>query len=413
MATDYTAIHRSGVDNATTGSAGQGRALFLKLYAGEVLTAFQSKNIMMPLHRVRTISKGKSAQFPMTGKYRDAGYHTPGKEIVPTAAKQGERIVSIDDLLVNAQFIPNIDEAMSHYDIRSIYTQEAGFGLGKVADQNILRLAIKAALCESATMAGLTAGAPMIQEYSTFADEDFTQNVVIGATAGATSDIAKSREPQSIAQAIMDAKRILQNADVPGEPFVVLNNDTYFDMFKVSGTNPLNDLVIFNRDIGGSGSPMTGAVPQILGMPVYVTNHLGSFTVGTNTWNTDLWTMSGDVGQHKTGTATWGSEQPIAGESYRTTQYDTGSTNHAAWTTEVTNNNATAANRITAKISAVANRVIGLVMTMDAVATVKLMDLSVESEYQINRQGTLMVSKYAMGHNVLRPACAVALIQGL
>jgi hypothetical protein len=52
-----------------------------------------------------------------------------------------------------------------------------------------------------------------------------------------------------------------------------------------------------------------------------------------------------------------------------------------------------------------------LVMTMDAVATVKLMDLSVESEYQINRQGTLMVSKYAMGHNVLRPAAAVSIHQ--
>ena len=48
-------------------------------------------------------------------------------------------------------------------------------------------------------------------------------------------------------------------------------------------------------------------------------------------------------------------------------------------------------------------------MTKDAVATVKLMDLSVESEYQINRQGTLVVSKYAMGHNVLRPACAVSI----
>ena len=413
MATDYTAIHRAGLDNAASSGDGRGRQLFLKLYAGEVLTAFQSKNIMMPLHRVRTISKGKSAQFPMTGKYRDAGYHTPGKEIVPTASKQGERIVSIDDLLVNAQFIPNIDEAMSHYDVRSIYTQEAGFGLSKVADQNILRLAIKAALCESSAMATLTTGAPMIQEYTAFADEDFTSNVVIGATSGASSDIASSRDPKAIAQAIMDAKRILSNADVPGEPFVVLNNDTYFDMFKVSGTSNLNDLVIFNRDLGGTGSVASGTVPQILGMPVYVTNHLGSFAVGTNTWSTSLWTMSGDVGQSKTGTATWGSEQPLAAESNRATQYDTGSTNHAAWTTEVTNNNATASTRITAKISAVANRVIGLVMTMDAVATVKLMDLSVESEYQINRQGTLMVSKYAMGHNVLRPACAVALIQGL
>ena len=60
-------------------------------------------------------------------------------------------------------------------------------------------------------------------------------------------------------------------------------------------------------------------------------------------------------------------------------------------------------------ISNVALEARALVMTKDAVATVKLMDMSVESEYQINRQGTLIVSKYAMGHNVLRPACAVSI----
>jgi hypothetical protein len=412
MATDYSAIHRSGVQNAT----GSARALFLKLYAGEVLTAFQSKNIMMPLHRVRTISKGKSASFPMTGKYRDASYHTPGSEIVPTASKQGERIVSVDDLLVNAQFIPNIDEAMSHYDIRSVYTQEAGFGLGKVADQNILRLGIKASLCESSAMAALSAGAPMIQEYSAFDDEDFTHNIVVGATAGTGTDVANARDPKFLTQAIMDAKRILSNADVPGDPFVVLNNDSYFDMFKVSGTGNLNDLVIFNRDLGGSGSVASGQVPTILGMPMHVTNHLGSYNA-SGVWESALWTIASNVGQHKTlPNPAWGSDQPLATGvgSGRTTQYDTGSTNHTAWVTaDVTNNGANAGARKTAIISAVANRVIGLVMTTDAVATVKLMDLSVESEYQINRQGTLMVSKYAMGHNVLRPACAIALLAPL
>jgi hypothetical protein len=412
MATDYSAIHRSGVQNAT----GSARALFLKLYAGEVLTAFQSKNIMMPLHRVRTISKGKSASFPMTGKYRDASYHTPGSEIVPTASKQGERIVSVDDLLVNAQFIPNIDEAMSHYDIRSVYTQEAGFGLGKVADQNILRLGIKASLCESSAMAALSAGAPMIQEYSAFDDEDFTHNIVVGATAGTGTDVANARDPKFLTQAIMDAKRILSNADVPGDPFVVLNNDSYFDMFKVSGTGNLNDLVIFNRDLGGSGSVASGQVPTILGMPMHVTNHLGSYNA-SGVWESALWTIASNVGQHKTlPNPAWGSDQPLATGvgSGRTTQYDTGSTNHTAWVTaDVTNNGSNAGLRKTAIISAVANRVIGLVMTTDAVATVKLMDLSVESEYQINRQGTLMVSKYAMGHNVLRPACAIALLAPL
>jgi hypothetical protein len=51
----------------------------------------------------------------------------------------------------------------------------------------------------------------------------------------------------------------------------------------------------------------------------------------------------------------------------------------------------------------------GLIFSQDAAATVKLLDLGVESEYQIDRQGTLMVAKYAMGHNVLRPACAIRL----
>tara|TARA_R100000808_G_scaffold10645_1_gene28094 strand:- start:427 stop:1677 length:1251 start_codon:yes stop_codon:yes gene_type:complete len=416
MATNYDNIHRSGLRDGSSDA----RSLFLKLYAGEVLTAFQSRNIMMPLHRVRTISKGKSAQFPMTGKYRDASYHTPGKEIVPTTSKQGERIVSIDDLLVNAQFIPNIDEAMSHFDIRSIYTQEAGFGLSKVADQNILRLAIKAALCEDATMANLSGGGPkMIQDYTAFDHEDFTQNVVIGASAGTDSDKANGRKSQKVAQAIMDAKRILTNADVPGDPFIVLANDVYFDMFKIDQTDAINSLAIFNRDIGGGGSPIAGAVPQILGMPVYVTNHLGSYdsTADDATWSSDLWSITNNIGQHKTSpNPDWGSDQPLAATvgSGRTTQYDTPNNSHTAWkTTEVTNTGANAAARKTAHVSAVANRVCGLVMTQDAVATAKLMDMSVESEYQINRQGTLMVAKYAMGHNVLRPACAVALITPL
>ena len=186
-------------------------------------------------------------------------------------------------------------------------------------------------------------------------------------------------------------------------------------MFKVSGTSNLNDLVIFNRDLGGSGSVASGQVPTILGMPLHVTNHLGSFS--GNTWSSSLWTIASNVGQHKTTpNPAWGSDQPLAAAagSGRTTQYDTGSTDHNAWiTADVTNTGANAGARKTAIISAVANRVIGLVMTTDAVATVKLMDLSVESEYQINRQGTLVVSKYAMGHNILRPACAVALIAPL
>lgn len=41
--------------------AGDRKALALKVFAGEVLTAFEVNNIFMPLHNVRSISSGKSA----------------------------------------------------------------------------------------------------------------------------------------------------------------------------------------------------------------------------------------------------------------------------------------------------------------------------------------------------------------
>lgn len=385
MATNYSNISRSGQSNAS----GSTRELFLKLYAGEVLTAFQTRNVMMPIHRVRTISKGKSAQFPMTGKFRNASYHTPGNEITPATTKQAERIVSIDDLLINAQFIPNIDEAMTHYDIRSIYTQEAGYALAKVADQNILRTAIKSGLCDKKEVAAVSG---MIQQYDAFDDEDFTDNVFIG---GATnSPAADVQDPKELAQAIIEAKRVLENKAVPGDPVVVLPTDLYFNMFKVNGTTPLNDLVIFNRDIGGTGSPLSGNVPSIMGMPLVVTPHLGSFSGSTFTSN--LFTQAGGAG---TALATTDAD-PLSAESGRNGQYN------------VPNDSIATASMGTDNLSDLALRVVGMVMTQDAVATVKLMDLSVESEYQIIRQGTLTVSKYAMGHNVLRPAACVLLLQG-
>jgi hypothetical protein len=46
-----------------------------------------------------------------------------------------------------------------------------------------------------------------------------------------------------------------------------------------------------------------------------------------------------------------------------------------------------------------------------AVGTVKLMDLAMEAEYQTRYQGTLMVARYAVGHGIIRPECAVEIVE--
>ena len=386
-ATNYVG-HRSGMVNAANNS----RALFLKLYAGEVMTAFQTKNIMMDYCRVRNIKKGKSAQFIMTGKHRTAAYHTPGNEIIPNAAaKHSERVVTIDDLLIVHQFIPNIDEAMAHYDIRSVYTQEAAYGLAKAADQNILRTAIKAALTTNKERAG-----KLVQDYNAWDDEDFSANVVYSST-----NFANSLKSSNFFEGVLEAKRILESAGAPLDDLVcIVSTDLFYEMFKAgSNGEATTSLTMFNTDIGGKGSVVDANMPNIAGIPVIRTPHMGSGT--RSAWTDSLWS---------TGVTT--SAAPLgSAESNRAAVYDLPANYNAASNGDnlVGPTGGTDANGAAVALRTEGTKVRALVMNRDAVATVKLLDLSVETDYMVNRQGTMIVSKYAMGHNVLRPAMAVAL----
>jgi hypothetical protein len=145
-----------------------------------------------------------------------------------------------------------------------------------------------------------------------------------------------------------------------------------------------NKLVYMNRDFGGNGSVADATVASIAGMPIIMSNH-------ANVSNLYVNFTGGDANEGKTS-----DNAPLANTagSGRTTHYDLPTANVDG-----------------ADMVALASKFKGVVFTPDAVATVKLLDLGMESEYQINRQGTLMVAKYAMGHNVLRPASCVALAQ--
>ena len=122
---------RIGLD--ATGSAGN-EDLFLKVFSGEVLTTFEANNAMLPLTRQRTISSGKTAQFPVTG-LAAAADPTPGESLFQdetadvdpvylSKVNHSERTIAIDGVLTSSAFLANIDEAKNHYEVRSIYSTE-------------------------------------------------------------------------------------------------------------------------------------------------------------------------------------------------------------------------------------------------------------------------------------------------
>ena len=325
--TDLTGVSRLG---AVNGSAATNRDLFLKQFAGEVLTSFEEKNIAMPLHRTRTISNGKSAQFPSVGT-ATAAYQKAGQTIYGDSVNHSEITVTVDDLLVSSVFVPKIDEAMNHYDVRSIYSSEMGNALANAADKNIFTTIQKASeLTTGADQAGYWTG---------------TNGRKTIATASATLT-----EGQAVVNAIIDSLEQFDGADVSGEKYCVLNPATYYALMGTASN-------AVNRDFGGNGSVADGNVPTVGGVKIYMSNHLPVGTAATT-------------------------PTPVTAAN--------GGSGNAAYTA--------------------ARAVKGMIFTKDAAATVKLLDLGVESEYQIERQGTLMVAKYAMGHNVLRGKAAISLV---
>tara|TARA_R110002167_G_scaffold10151_8_gene46730 strand:- start:2967 stop:4037 length:1071 start_codon:yes stop_codon:yes gene_type:complete len=321
------------------------RALFLKQFAGEVLTSFEERNVFMPLHRVRTISNGKSAQFPVLGT-ATAGYHTAGDVIFGGSVDAQEITVTVDDLLVSATFIPKIDEAMNHYEVRSTYSKEMGLALSNAADENVASVIYQAAIAGNAS-----------DIESAWADADAAWHTRGNATAlagfisiASGADIVSG---QSIVDGIITALQTFDSHDVTGEKYCVLGPAAYYALM---GT----DSVAINRDQGGNGSVAQGVVPTVAGVKILMSNHLPTKAQASS-----------------------GRTVPLSGDSGRQGAY--------------------------AGVGSFNANLGGLIFTKDAAATVKLLDLGVESEYQIDRQGTLMVSKYAMGHNILRSKSAIAL----
>ena len=141
---------KQGQDQGKGQSASDKLALFLKVFGGEVLTAFKRRAVTMDKHMVRTIQSGKSAQFPVMG--RTAGFYlAPGEDIDDKQGdiKHTEKVITIDGLLVSAVMIFDIEDAMNHYDVSSEYSAQLGEALAISADGAVL--AEMAKLCNLPT----------------------------------------------------------------------------------------------------------------------------------------------------------------------------------------------------------------------------------------------------------------------
>ena len=91
------------------------RALYLKLFSGEMFKGFQQNTIARDHVMKRTLRNGKSMQFIYTGRTL-AEYHTPGNSILGNSDGSppvAEKTITCDDLLISSAFVYELDEILA------------------------------------------------------------------------------------------------------------------------------------------------------------------------------------------------------------------------------------------------------------------------------------------------------------
>ena len=185
-------------------------------------------------------------------------------------------------------------------------------------------------------------------------DQHVLQLAILAAQASATvngenggaviTDADAKTNAASLITSIFDAVQTLDEKDVPEDDrFCIVPPSTYYNIVE-------NDKIL-NRDFGGTnGVYADGKVLKVAGVNIVKSNTaVAAFT-----------------------------DQSGASSTGENNTYNGDFSNTAA-----------------------------VVFHKSAIGTVKLMDLAMESEYDIRRQGTLMVAKMALGHGILRPEAAV------
>lgn len=243
-APDFTASRLGLVNNAGGGTWAGDNALFLQVWAGEVLTAFRKNTIFEPLHTVRTISSGKSASFPILG-LTSASYHTPGTMLTGSQIKAAEAVIKIDDKLVSNVFVADIDEAKNHYDVRSPYSSEMGNALAYRFDQNVAAMIAKAA------------------RTATNFNTDLPGGTRIKIVAASKTAITGSQ----LAAALFSAATQMDVNNLPeNDRYCVLAPAEYYKLVQTTD--------VINRDWGGAGAYSDGSVLKVAGITILKSNHL-------------------------------------------------------------------------------------------------------------------------------------------
>jgi len=365
-----TSLTRPGQSNST----GDARALYLKLFSGEMFKGFQRNAIARDLVMKRTLRNGKSLQFIYTGR-TTAEYHTPGNAILGNtdgAPPVAEKTITVDDLLVSSAFVYELDETLAHYELRGEISKKIGYALAEKYDRLIFRAISKGARIAS----------PITK--ANFVEPGGTQIQV-----GAGSDANDSLVSANLVTAFYDAAAALDEKGISNDGRVaVLNPRQYYALIKdVNGNN------LINRDAQGTALQSGEGIIEIAGIKIFKSMNVPFLSK----YGTKYIPASGNDNTVDTNTVNPGNTGSFV---------DVG--------IEDGRNSVTGINGEYGQASNFANSC-GLIFQKEAAGVVEAIGPQVQvtsGDVSVIYQGDVILGRLAMGADFLNPAACVELFAG-
>ena len=369
-----TALTSPGANNGAASTTADRRALYLKLFSGEMFKGFQRNTIARDLVMKRTLTNGKSLQFIFTGR-TTAEYHTPGNSILGNsdgAPPVAEKTITCDDLLISSAFVYELDETLAHYDLRGEISKKIGYALAEKYDRKIFRSITKAARQAS----------PITK--ANFIEPGGTQ-IKVGA-AGTNADQAYTAT--SLINAFYDAAAALDEKGVSQDGRVgVLNPRQYYELIQETGSNGL-----INRDETGDALQTGNGIVEIAGIKIYKSMNIPFFGRFGTKYGSVSGTNPGVTDPGNTGSFTeveMVDETAGSGAVKTVNSYGNG-------TSDFENS-------------------CGLIFQKEAAGVVEAIGPQVQvtsGDISVVYQGDVILGRLAMGADALNPAAAVELYAG-
>lgn len=221
-------------------------SMYLKLFAGEVMTAYEIACVFKDRVFRQSIKGGKSKQFPIMGR-NSAAYHTVGNEITGNQVYVAEKVITLDDMLVSSVFLSDWDEAQLHYEVRSKHAAEIGRALAVKMDKTLAQCGVLAARASS-PLTGENGG-------TSLTDSNYS-------TSGA-----------ALAAGAFDVRQVADENNLTGKLAMFVRPAQYYLMAETTS--------LLNKDWGGAGSFAKAEIPEVAGLEIVKTNNLPSTNINS------------------------------------------------------------------------------------------------------------------------------------